>query len=69
MGVQSTGGSVGACNGTLVADFIGFSSTHPSALGNPFVPGTVVDVQAWYRDPAAVKTTNLSDALEFTLLP
>jgi hypothetical protein len=69
MGVQFTGGNSGACNGTLVEDFIGFTSTHPSALGTPLFPGTVVDAQAWYRDPVAVKTTNLSDALEFTLLP
>jgi hypothetical protein len=29
----------------------------------------VVDAQGRYRDPPAVKTTNLSDGLEFTRVP
>jgi hypothetical protein len=35
----------------------------------PFTVGQVVDAQAWLRDPPAPNTTNLSDALEFSLCP
>jgi hypothetical protein len=29
----------------------------------------VIDAQAWFRDPPAPKTTNLSDGREFTVVP
>ena len=33
------------------------------------VRGEVIDVQTWYRDPPASKTTNLSNGLQFTVAP
>jgi hypothetical protein len=29
----------------------------------------VVNAQGWYRDPPAVKTTSLTNGLEFALVP
>ena len=49
--------------------FIQDSKTHPTTLGNPFAVGQDVFVQGWYRDPPAVKTTNLSNALKLTVRP
>jgi hypothetical protein len=66
---QSSGGTAGACDGTLSVDWLSFIGSTSTALGNPFSAGQVVNAQGWYRDPPAVKTTNLSDGLEFTVLP
>jgi hypothetical protein len=66
---QGSGGTIGLCDGTLSTDWLDFIATHPTATGNPFSAGVVVDAQGWYRDPPAVKTTNLSDALEFMTVP
>ncbi|MBL8800932.1 MAG: hypothetical protein JNN27_02980 [Planctomycetes bacterium] len=67
--IQNSGGTSGACNGSTSRDWLAFVAASPTALGAPFSSGDVVDAQCWYRDPAAVKTTNLSDALEFLLAP
>lgn len=67
MSVQSSGGTIGACDGTLQQDWLAYVASHPSALGVPFAAGQVVQAQGWYRDPPAVKSTSLSNALEFTL--
>jgi hypothetical protein len=69
MGVQSSGGTPAACDGALSEDWLGFMASHPGALGQPISSGQTINAQAWYRDPPAVKTTNLSDGLEFTLVP
>ncbi|MBL8804096.1 MAG: hypothetical protein JNN27_18980 [Planctomycetes bacterium] len=69
MSVQNSGGTSGPCNGVLSEDWLAFLATHPSALGQPISAGTTVNAQAWYRDPPAVKSTNLSNALEFVTLP
>jgi len=66
---QNSGGTNGACDGGISADWLAFIAGNPGALGAPFSAGAVVDAQCWYRDPPAVKTTNLSNALEFTLTP
>ena len=66
---QTSGGTSGACDGTLSVDWRAYVSSTPNALGNPLSLGMVVNAQGWYRDPPAVKTTNLSDALEFTVVP
>jgi Tol biopolymer transport system component len=66
---QTSGGTAGACDGALVLDFFQFAATHPAALGQPFAPGQSLQLQAWFRDPPAPKTTNLSNALEATLNP
>jgi hypothetical protein len=69
MGAQLSGGTTGACDGNLSQDWLAFVAANPGALGAPYSVGQVVDAQAWYRDPPAVKTTNLSNGLEFTLVP
>jgi hypothetical protein len=66
---QSSGGSIGACDGSLTQDVHAFLGGNPAALGQPFAAGGKMFAQAWYRDPQAVKTTNLSNALELTFLP
>jgi len=69
MAAQDTGGTAGSCDGTLSRDWLAFLSATPTALGAPFSAGAIVQAQGWFRDPPAPKTTNLSNALEFTLVP
>ncbi|MCC7012970.1 MAG: hypothetical protein IT454_10440 [Planctomycetes bacterium] len=69
MNSQNTGGTSGQCNGSLTQDWNAYQTFNPNALGAPFSAGQKIYAQAWYRDPAAVKTTNLSDALELTMAP
>ncbi|MCC7011301.1 MAG: hypothetical protein IT454_01965 [Planctomycetes bacterium] len=69
MNSQNTGGTPGQCNGSVTQSWNGYLGANPNALGAPFSAGQKVYAQAWYRDPAAVKTTNLSDALELTVVP
>jgi hypothetical protein len=66
---QSSGGTPGQCDGALMVDWNAFQASHPGALGQPFSAGQTIWSQAWYRDPPAVKSTNLSDGLSFTLGP
>lgn len=65
----STGGTINLCDGQITFDWNAFQSSNPSALGNPWLAGEKAFVQAWYRDPSAVKTTNLSNAVELTYQP
>lgn len=65
----ATGGSVGACDGVLTLDWNLYIATHPGALGAPFTPGAVFQVQAWYRDPPSSKSTALTSAVEFVVQP
>jgi Tol biopolymer transport system component len=67
--IQSSGGTANACDGAFALDWNAYQSTHPLALGNPWSAGDKVYVQAWFRDPLAVKSTNLSNALELTYVP
>jgi hypothetical protein len=67
--VQNGGGTLNACNGVLSVDLLAFLAANPGALGSPFAAGSPVYLQAWFRDPPAPKTTNLSDALQVTMLP
>jgi hypothetical protein len=69
MPTQNSGGVAGQCNGVFAQDWLAFLNANPLSLGAPFAPGTPVNAQAWYRDPAAAKTTNLSNALEFVVVP
>ena len=64
-----TGGAAGSCNGSISLDFQAYLSTRPNALGQPFQAGVVVNAQAWFRDPSAPGTTNLSNGLQFTTCP
>ncbi|MBL8801225.1 MAG: formylglycine-generating enzyme family protein [Planctomycetes bacterium] len=63
----NSGGTAGQCNGVFVVDWDAFQIANPTALGNPWSVGDTVFVQSWYRDPLAVKTSNLSNATELTL--
>ncbi|MCC7011218.1 MAG: proprotein convertase P-domain-containing protein [Planctomycetes bacterium] len=65
----NSGGSIGGCNGSISLDFFAFMSANPGALGQPLTAGQVYDAQGWFRDPAAAKTTNLTNGIEFTLCP
>jgi large repetitive protein len=69
LGAQVSGGTTNACDGVLSQDWLAFVAAHPGALGAPFGAGQVLDAQAWFRDPPAIKSTSLSDALEFVLQP
>jgi hypothetical protein len=69
LSTQSSGGSFNACDGALAEDWNAYIATHPGALGAPFAGGETVWAQAWFRDPPAPKTTNLSDALVFLVAP
>lgn len=66
---QNSGGTFGACDGALSLDFLAFLAANPGAVGAPATPAQQFHVQAWFRDPSAIKTTNLSDGLTFTLCP
>ena len=66
---QSSGGTNGVCNGTFSIDWLAWLAANPTALGAPFSPGVTVNAQAWFRDPPAPKTTNLSNAIEFVTAP
>ncbi len=68
-GTQNAGGTANQCNGAFSLDWNAYQGAHPGSLGNPFSAGDKVYVQAWYRDPPAPKTTNLSDAVELTIVP
>ena len=65
----NTGGTVNTCNGTLAWNWDAFQAANPGAVGNPWTLGEKAWVQAWFRDPTAVKTTNLSNAVELTYQP
>jgi len=66
---QNSNGALGACDGSLNLDWNGFVAAQPGALGQPFTAGREVFAQGWYRDPLAVKTSQLSNALAFVLAP
>ena len=65
----NTGGTVNTCNGALAWNWDAFQAANPGAVGNPWTLGEKAWVQAWFRDPTAVKTTNLSNGVELTYQP
>ncbi len=67
--VQNSGGTANSCTGTMVLDWNLFQQTFPNPLGSPFSAGDRIYAQAWFRDPPAPRTTNLSNALELTVGP
>lgn len=67
--LQNTGGTNGACDGSLSLDFLAYLASNPAALGAPGAAGDVFNAQAWFRDPAATPGTNLSNGIEFSLVP
>jgi hypothetical protein len=68
-GNQGSGGTAGACNGTLVLNWDAFQIANPGSLGQPWSAGNHAYVQGWFRDPPACKTTFLSTALDMTYAP
>ena len=66
---QNTGGTAATCTGTLTLDWNAFQAANPTALGNPWAAGNKAQVQAWFRDPPAGKSTNLSNAIDMTYVP
>jgi hypothetical protein len=69
MNPLTSGGTLNQCNGVLTQDWNAFQTSHPGALGNPYTVGSNAFVQAWFRDPPAVKTTSLSNAVKVTFVP
>lgn len=69
MGVSTSGGTAGSCDGTLAEDWNAFIASHAGALGQPFSGGELVRAQAWFRDPPAPKSTSLTDARVFVVMP
>ncbi|MBI5433483.1 MAG: PD40 domain-containing protein [Planctomycetes bacterium] len=67
--VTHTGGTPGACDGTVSFDWNQYVATHPSALGAPFGGGETVSVQVWFRDPSAPLASNLSSSVWFDVCP
>jgi Tol biopolymer transport system component len=67
--LQASGGTSGACDGVIALDWRAFVALDPGALGNPLSAGQQVFAQTWLRDPASAKTTTLSNALAFTVVP
>jgi hypothetical protein len=66
---HNSGGTTGACDGQLSIDLLAYFTANPTALGTPFAAGGQYRVQAWFRDPPAPKTTNLSNGLAFAMCP
>jgi subtilisin-like proprotein convertase family protein len=66
---QVSGGTVNACDGTLALDFNAYVAANPGSLGLPLTAGQHIYAQAWFRDPPACKTTNLSDGTDMTVQP
>jgi hypothetical protein len=69
MTTQSSGGTAGQCNGALSIDWLAYIAANPGALGTPLSAGQEFFGQAWFRDPPAPKTTNLSNAIRWTVCP
>jgi len=66
---QSSGGTAGACDGSLTLDWNAFQAAASAPLGSPWIAGAKVYVQAWHVDPPAPKGSTLSNAIELTCLP
>jgi len=65
-----TGGTTGACDGSISIDLADFFAMHPGTLGAPFSAGDTVYVQGWNRDNGnGSKNLATSDGLKVTLTP
>ncbi len=67
--IRDSGGTLGACDGSLSLDWNAYIAGTHGALGAPFVGGELVFAQGWFRDPVAPKSTALSDGLQFGVCP
>ena len=61
--VQGSGGTSG-CSGTFATDM---NALIRSGFDPQLVSGATVYCQYWYRDPADLWNTGLTDGLEFTI--
>ncbi len=68
-GAANSGGTLAQCDGSFSLNWNSFLSANPGALGAPFGVGSKLYAQAWYRDPPASKSTNLSNGLDVTFGP
>jgi hypothetical protein len=68
-GAQNTGGTSGACDGSMTLDWNAYQAANPTALGNPWSAGQHAYAQGWFRDPASCKTTSMSDGVDMTYVP
>ena len=68
-GTQDSGGTANQCNGAFNLNWDAFQNANPTAIGQPWASGDKLQVQGWFRDPPACKTTFLSQALELTYVP
>ncbi len=66
--LQDTAGTANACDGAMTLDWSALQ-LGGGTLGSPFTAGNKVDLQAWFRDPTACRTTNLTKAGELTYQP
>ena len=62
--IDSGGTPTTPCSGTLLYDFTARLQSDPQ-----LTPGRPVYAQFWYRDPQSPSLTNLTNALQFTVLP
>jgi hypothetical protein len=69
MFTQVSGGSANNCDGVFSQSWNAFQAAAPASLGNPFAAGDKLYAQGWFRDPAAPKSTNLTNALELSVAP
>ena len=67
-GVQSSGGTSGACDGEYLLDFNAWMAASP---GKAPLPGELVYVQAWYRDPlnTSGRKSVLTEGVQFAICP
>jgi hypothetical protein len=68
-GAVTMGGTLNLCDGSMSVDFLAYCAANPGAIGNPLAAGQTFNSQAWFRDPPSPKTTNLSDGLQWTMVP
>ncbi len=68
--VTNSGGAPSSCEGVLSTDLNALIFAGGGSLaGQSLSAGSKVYAQAWFRDPPAARSTNLSDAIELTLHP
>ncbi len=67
--VQNSGGTAGACDGTIALPWNAWHIANPGAAGNFIVAGQILDAQCWFRDPGSCRNTSMSNAVELTMLP
>lgn len=69
MDLANSGGSAGACNGSLSVDVLAWAAQHPGALLTPLTAGQSMCFQGWLREPSFTPATLLTDAWWVTLGP